>query len=284
MTRPNEPKRTRSGHRRLIGGAIVTGILSLMVSTGTMIEAQTEGSLIGSGSEGHVIAVWSMVVLALIVLLFCVRALARPPWQARARGKLVAGGLATCLVVAAIVYPAASAMNVLSSNAPHNDQVRQTLLAAARACAGTPVEGSAEYTGAAHPLEIIYGPAQGSITDEQASVTTRAGELAAVPDTLDAVQLVACIGDQVETRLGSCSYSLGVTFTRFSYSRDVAVYVARTGQLLNQMTVTGSDPAHCPESKTVGEDAAHGGNVNWDDGHIWEYLATWPSGPVQTPS
>lgn len=272
-------------HRRLTIGAIVLGAMSLMVSFGAALRAQDSGAMLGTTSGDATMGVAIMAIIAIPVVLWCVWVLigARPGLGRNA--KLAGDGLALILVPILFIGPALAAANTISAGSPHNDQVRQAFLAAIPACRGqTPVVGAGAYGGPNHPLEIVYIPANGATDGTQANVASRAGALAPLPDTMGAVQLVVCIGDQTTTTLQTCNYSMGGTYTRYAQDRDVFVYEAQTGQLLSTKTFEGSHPSDCPETKSVGKDEASGDDVNWDDSQIWDYIGTWLVGPMPSAS
>jgi hypothetical protein len=274
----------KHSHRWLTIGAIVLGLFSLLVSWGDLRASDSVG-MIGTTSGDAAMGVWIMAVIAILVCLWCAWVLigARPGLGRNA--KLVGDGLALVLVPLLFIGPALAATNAISASAPHNDQVRQALLAAIPACRGqTPIAGAAAYGGAVHPMEVVYIPANGATDRTQADVAIRAGTLAPVPDTIDAIQLVVCLGDQTTVTLQTCNYSMGGTYTRYAHDRDVFVYEAASGQLLEQKTFEGSHPSDCPDTKAVGKGEASGDDVNWDDSRIWDYIGTWLVGPMPSAS
>jgi hypothetical protein len=271
--------------RRWVLLAVIPVLLSVMVSLGYGDASTQPGSPLGTSSTDHLIAIWLVALVATVLAAFAAWTLIRRRPGAGRRSKVAIAALTSCLIVAVVVGPAVWAANALSTNAPHNDQVRAAMLAAARLCHdGTAIAAAHPYDGASHAIEIVAATADGSEADEQADVMVRAATLAPVPDRADLVQLVGCIGQSSRVTLQVCHYTAGGTYTRYGFARDVSIYAAATAELLDRQTFSGSTPDACPETKTVGDDEAEGWEIGWDDAQIWDYLGPWMNGPVRTAS
>jgi hypothetical protein len=221
--------------------------------------------------------VWGVIAMVGIVL--AIRAFL----NAHDKARLLAAGVAACLVLVTVTGSALSSASDLHANQnPGVDQASRAVSQAAPACKGqTPVLGAADYAGDVHPIEVVNASDGGTWTETQRGWALGALNLGPVPQEIATVQLVACIGDNKPIVLQTCSYSLGGTFTRYGYQLDVSIYAARTGQALGTRTFTGTPPDQCPETKETGKDESYGDKVGPLDQEIWDYLKTWVSGPTR---
>jgi hypothetical protein len=258
--------------------------LSLLVSLGSAVDAQKPVSTLDTTTDGVLVTIWGMAAFAVVVTLAGIISRIRARPVTSRLGRPLGGGLAAILVVAMTIGAAGYASNVVNSNGPHNDRVRQAFTASVPACkGGAPVVGAATYVGSDHPFVVVYAP-DASPGGTQAEVAAKAAALGPLPDAVSAVQLVICIETDREVTIQVCDYTLGDTYTRYGHERDVSVYAARSGQLLERKTFSGSRPDACPQYKSANQNDTHGGNIGWDDTHIWGYIGAWLSGPMPSAS
>ncbi|TFH36048.1 MAG: pentapeptide repeat-containing protein [Anaerolineales bacterium] len=71
------------------------------------------------------------------------------------------------------------------------------------------------------------------------------------PASVSNAELVACVAGPYRVAKGSCPFDDGTSFDRFSQRIDVSMYVARTGDLLEIITLEGPQPSLCPQKKVA---------------------------------
>jgi len=166
--------------------------------------------------------------------------------------------LVACFFLGVVLAPEVWATQAVKA-APDYSRQKQVVVDATPGCAGQAISGTHAYAGQRHPIVVIDTWVQAVERGEQNDVSSHALDSGLLPDTLDSVQLVACIGplgsDFVETCVGSIE------------SRRVSIYRADTGKLVGDETFAGS-----------ASDPCSGDQVPWYDSRIWDYIATWARG------
>jgi hypothetical protein len=112
----------------------------------------------------------------------------------------------------------------------------------APACQGQPVKGAAQYqpNSGTHPIVLFQN--NSSIQDVPKVW---------LPKSLEAVELVACVGEEEKVQLNLCEYDDGSKVRRIQYKVVIRLVAASTGQLLETITVDGTEPEVCPFEKHV---------------------------------
>lgn len=81
-----------------------------------------------------------------------------------------------------------------------------------------------------------------------------------IPASIADTQLVACVGDDYEELIQTCSYNPSGTFRRYRHFVDITLRVARTGEIIDTVKVGGSLPETCPQV-IFGSGESHGDPV-----------------------
>ncbi len=122
---------------------------------------------------------------------------------------------------------------------------------ASRVCDGEVFEGAAEYSDSS-PHPMIIGN-----NYEWTNLLPRNWW----PESIDEVELVACLGDEYDEFISRCGYEMGYVFSRFQYYREIRLVRPRSGQTIASDVLAGGEPPACPSSMTDGDKEKHGSHV-----------------------
>jgi hypothetical protein len=89
------------------------------------------------------------------------------------------------------------------------------------------------------------------------------------PASLEAAELVLCVGEERTEIIQTCHYSGGPDIDRRHYVRDVALLEARTGALVRKATLSGESPRRCQEFEIVKMTSLGGLPVSVEDVVEW---------------
>ena len=91
-----------------------------------------------------------------------------------------------------------------------------------------------------------------------------------IPEALSDTELVACIGEESVKRIQTCEYSptglppATMWFYRYRYFMESTIVTARTGHLVDILTIWGSSPMSCPSTLSSTR-SVYGAHVTSDD-------------------
>jgi len=147
---------------------------------------------------------------------------------------------------------------------PHVEQ--ELVDALSQVCAGQGVEQAAPYTEGPGPHPIVLLDSSGkshSWTDKL--------PIEWWPASVNATELVACVGEEQEVEIETCRYEPGADVARYRYELELRVVEARTGQTLaftdlypNPAVLRGSDPRECAGVERMGLTRLEGSHVPFD--------------------
>jgi len=72
------------------------------------------------------------------------------------------------------------------------------------------------------------------------------------PASVSNAELVACFDSPYRVAKGTCTYDDGTSWDRYSQRIDISIFIARTGDLLEKITLEGPAPGACPENIVAG--------------------------------
>jgi hypothetical protein len=123
---------------------------------------------------------------------------------------------------------------------------RAVLQALTGVCRGQGVPAAAEYTPGPGVHTIVLLDASGEPMD-----WTGALPRSWRPESIQATQLVLCVGAERKEVIQTCQYRGGPDLDRNQYVRDVVLYQARTGVPIRKSIVSGKSPRSCQEYEIV---------------------------------
>jgi RNA polymerase subunit RPABC4/transcription elongation factor Spt4 len=239
--------------------------ISVLYSAGTGLTASNFKPILpNDASLVWALAIASAICSAVGLSFICLLRPQPDRTERRLRTKLLEMAVALLVVMVVLVGPAVWATNAISA-APDYSQEKQVVIQATPACTGHPIAGTHAYSGQSHPIVVIDTWSQAVDKGEQNDVSSHARDVGLLPNKLDSVQLVACIGPLKSALVETC--------TAYWPSREVSIYQADTAILLGSKTFAGSDTDPCS-----------GDEISWSDSRIWVYIQTWVSGPVKSPA
>ncbi len=116
-------------------------------------------------------------------------------------------------------------------------------------CEGMSVESAAEYDPFQGATSILL------ITDEgERHPTTASVPGFWRPESASNTELVACFSEPSRVAWSTCTYDDGTSFDRYSQRIEISVFIARTGELLDMITLEGPSPRTCPEEIIAGSE------------------------------
>jgi hypothetical protein len=146
-------------------------------------------------------------------------------------------------------------------------------------CEGGVADGAAAYTpgSGVHPTMGV-GPGYGDSLSLEKSIIPDEAQ----PETLGETELVLCVGKQEKILVESCEYfsmddeeeeeTLAV-IERYAYEREVTLIEAKTGEVVAQETLKGTEPDECPEEARFSDEGETkketGGTVSDKDVEEW---------------
>ncbi len=73
-----------------------------------------------------------------------------------------------------------------------------------------------------------------------------------LPESVSNTELVACFAEAQKINVGTCKYDDGTSIERYMQRLVISIYAARTGELIDAITLDGPRPTTCPEKKVAG--------------------------------
>lgn len=146
-------------------------------------------------------------------------------------------------------------------------------------CEGGVADGAAAYTPGlgVHPTMGI-GPGYG----DTLSLETKFIPGEAQPEALGETELVLCVEKQEKILVESCEYfamddekeeDVIAVIERYAYEREVTLIEAKTGEVVAQEILEGTEPAECPEEARFSDEGEtqtkSGGTVSDEDVEEW---------------
>jgi uncharacterized protein YjbI with pentapeptide repeats len=117
-------------------------------------------------------------------------------------------------------------------------------------CDGRGVEKAAQYSPDKNVNSILIFSEEG----EKHSIygTEKVYDSYWMPESVSNTELVACFEGPYKVGVGSCDYEDGISIKKYMLRVDMSIYVAQTGELLEEITLDGVRPDKCPEKKVEG--------------------------------
>ena len=146
-------------------------------------------------------------------------------------------------------------------------------------CGGGAVAEAAAYSpgSGVHPaMGVSPGYSEGSFSFERTLVPRDAW-----PETLAGTELVFCVQDQEKVLVETCEYfdvddedeETSATIERYVYEREVVLIEAKTGAVVAEEVLRGTEPDECPDEAKFSEEGEvkteSGGFVSDDDVQEW---------------
>lgn len=83
------------------------------------------------------------------------------------------------------------------------------------------------------------------------------------------VELVLCVGDEVERLIETCEYAPPPDIKRYKYEIMLRLLSARTGELIEKVTLRGSEPRECAQTEISSVTRLTGSHVSFDQVQNW---------------
>lgn len=129
-------------------------------------------------------------------------------------------------------------------------------------CQGQAVAEAASYTGGGpHPIVLLSSSGGHHSWSSQLDDTW-------LPESVSEVQLVACVGEQVEHSIEVCPYN-GPDITRYVYQVSVQIVAAQTGVTVATETIAGDRPRECRQTEDYDLTRLEGSDVSYGDVQSW---------------
>jgi len=116
-------------------------------------------------------------------------------------------------------------------------------------CAGQPVASASDDLAVQYQYSMMLITAEG----EPHELMDRFA-LDWLPESVSNTELVACFSEVQKIAVGTCSYDDGTSFNRYMQRVEISIYVARTAELLDTLTLEGPRPDSCPPDVVAGGD------------------------------
>lgn len=137
----------------------------------------------------------------------------------------------------------------------------EIVLAAEQACVGKGIEEAATYVGTGpHPVVVCGHWTYGD--------TNRFPE-SWWPESINDLELVACLGEEQEELIETCTYTNGPPLRRYQYKREIRLVEAKTGNIIASYILKGSVPDKCPSATTKKDVERHGSDVGFNEVRNW---------------
>jgi len=117
-------------------------------------------------------------------------------------------------------------------------------------CSGKAVERAAEYMPEKYASSMMLINSEGKKHD----LAGVAGiwDTYWLPESVTNTELVACFAEAQKIGVGTCSYDDGTSINRYMQRIDIFIYIAKTGELLDTISLDGPRPNNCPQKKVAG--------------------------------
>jgi peptidylprolyl isomerase len=174
---------------------------------------------------------------------------------AKGRGWRVRGLPAVAIGVVAVL--------VIVACDPGPEVDRQTLEALAPVCEGQGIEEAAAFEGEnLHPVVLLKS--SGGIhswTDKL--------PIEWWPTPLNPPQLVVCVEKEDKVVIQTCDYAGGSDITRYKYEVELRLVEARTGEEVDRVVFSGSDPRACKQSERQSVRELTGSHLEFGPAQAW---------------
>lgn len=183
-------------------------------------------------------------------------------------------GLTDEMLAGILEVPLGELPSALSTRRIWLDDQEDIRLVLAKVCRGEIVAEAADHdlTHPFHPLLILddYGNYHTWSYD--------AREFHWEPMAIRHTELVACLGDQKRVKISTCGY-MGIgggSYDRYQYQMTIQLIEPRTGTVVAETQLLGSEPLGCPESIAAGSHVSDTGHkVFFEDFKEWVYSYVW---------
>jgi len=89
------------------------------------------------------------------------------------------------------------------------------------------------------------------------------------PHTLEDLQIVVCLGPEVEADIETCLYTKGTQITRYQMERSIRLLEAHSGREIASGVVNGIPARRCEEVESQGMQKFRGQAVTVEDVQTW---------------
>jgi hypothetical protein len=125
-------------------------------------------------------------------------------------------------------------------------------------CSGKAVATAAEYMPDKYANSMILIDSEGKMDD-------RAGGEGVwgtywLPESVSNTELVACFSEAQKIGVGTCTYDDGTSIERYMQRVQISIYAAKTGELIETITLDGPRPTTCPEKIVAGDEPDYVGD------------------------
>lgn len=142
---------------------------------------------------------------------------------------------------------------------------REIIDAASQVCDGKGIEEAATYIGSG-PHPVVVGNVEGSFLYEW----TNRLPAAWWPESMNELELVACLEEEQEELIETCQYINGPPLRRYQYKRLIWLMEAKTGnRIAADIWIRGSVPAECPSATTTEHVRQDGSHVGFGEVRNW---------------
>jgi len=117
-------------------------------------------------------------------------------------------------------------------------------------CSGKAVASAAEYMPNKYANSIMLIDSEGKKHD-MAGVQG-VWDTYWLSESVSNTELVACFSEAQKIGVGTCTYDDGTSLERYMQRVDILIYAAKTGELIETITLDGPRPTSCPEKKVAG--------------------------------
>jgi hypothetical protein len=117
-------------------------------------------------------------------------------------------------------------------------------------CNGEGAENAAEYLPGQRANSILLISEEGK--KHPIAGTSTIEDSYWLPESVSNTELVACFSEPQKINIGICKYDDGTTIDQSMLRIKISIFVARTGELLEDITLDGERPKACPEKKVAG--------------------------------
>jgi hypothetical protein len=94
-----------------------------------------------------------------------------------------------------------------------------------------------------------------------------------LPATLEETELVICVSPEKTVLIQDCQYIPMGDYARYQNERDISLRAARTGEVIAQIKIYGSNPPECPATLSIQHGHGAGGDVN--SGEVIRWLRSF---------
>jgi hypothetical protein len=81
-----------------------------------------------------------------------------------------------------------------------------------------------------------------------------------LPESVSNTELVACFAEAQKIGVGTCTYDDGTSMERYMQRVEISIYAAKTGELINTISLDGPRPTACPEKIVAGDEPDYVGD------------------------